>query len=700
MAILCALAPGLVLAQDERQIERTVTSVGFEGNHALDDYTLSIAIATSASTWTYRWPILRGLRLGQRRIFDELEFRRDVVRLQLLYRQHGYFEARVDTTVRRDGRSVAVRFRIAEGSPVLVDSVGVAGADSIVDRARLIRRLPLQEGHPFDRFLFEASADTLVLALRNEGYPFATVFRNYQVDRPTQLARVDYVVVPGPRARVGDVEITGSHAVTGRTIRRSLAIREGDLFRQDALYDTQRSLYQTDLFRFASVGVAPDSTVAGADSLVRILVRVADGSRTRLRAGIGYGTLDCFRAQTTVTASNFMGGARRLELAGKVSKLAFAYPTDFGLRDALCPVLRSERDPFSDTLNYFASLTFTQPALLARRNALSLTGFAERRSEFKVFERIGVGAAAAVTFGVARDVPVTATYRVTNGRTNASAGNFCVYFNRCEQSAVALLSETRRVATLGISIADARADAPLDPTTGYNYSLEATHAASAVGSEFVFDKLLGEAAAYGRLGRGWVVAVRVRGGIVHPGLSQVADSSIRFVPPEERFYAGGASTVRGFGTNEMGPVVYVATAADTNPTTGEVAYRDLRASPTGSNAIALANLELRFPSPIWPSRLRLAAFVDAGQLWNQTTGGLVPTPRRFTPGLGLRFSTPLGPMRLDAAYNDYERQSGPLYIINSSSGTLDLMDPSYRGPSRGGSFLRRIQLHFSVGQPF
>lgn len=696
--LLAALSAGSLAAQAERGPERRVAAVRFRGNRALDDYALSISIATSASNWTYGWPLLRALKIGVRRVFDEVEFRRDVLRLQLLYRQHGYFEARVDTVVRRGDDAVRVTFRIAEGPPVVVDSISIGGLDGVVPKRRLLSRIPLEAGKPFDRFLFEASADSIVLALRNLGYPFATIFRNYTVDRATRLARVEYEVVPGPHARIGEIAIEGSRAVSRRTIRRSLAIREGDEFDQDALYESQRSLYQSDLFRFANVALAPDSVVRGADSLVVVRVQVAEGPRTRMRAGAGYATIDCFRTQATLAAHNFMGGARRLDLAARVSKIGAAYPADLGLRNTVCSELSGDR--FSDTLNYVASVTLTQPALFARRTAISLTAFAERRSEFRAYERIGVGTAASVSFGVGRHLPVIFAYRLTRGRTNAEPATFCTSFDRCEQSAIAQLSQTRRKATLGLTVAEAHTNSPIDPTDGYAYSLEALYASPAINSQIAFDKVVAEGMLYHTLRRGWVLAGRVRGGVIRVGTSVVNDTTIRFVPPEERFYAGGPTTVRGFGRNQMGPVVYVGDSATIDPVSKRVTtcFR-CRASPLGSAAIALANLELRFPSPVWPSRFRLAAFVDAGELWEQTEDqGLLPGGLRVTPGVGLRITTPLGPMRFDVAYNDYPGQPGQLYVIDGTG--LDLVPAPYPGAPRGDTFFSRLKLHFSVGQPF
>src|SRR5204863_4097078 len=169
----CAAAP--LAAQQER----VVRGLAFEGNRAIDDYTLRSAIATSsssvfASVWLLRW-----LGLGEKRYFNELEFRRDVVRLILLYRQSGYMNAAVDTSVLRTARDVYATFRIHEGEPVRVARLDVRGVDSIFNVAKLKRDLPLQVGDPFNRFLLQASADTIVARLRNVGYPYAEVLRNF-----------------------------------------------------------------------------------------------------------------------------------------------------------------------------------------------------------------------------------------------------------------------------------------------------------------------------------------------------------------------------------------------------------------------------------------------------------------------------------------------------------------------------------------
>src|SRR5437764_8502910 len=139
----CAAAP--LAAQQER----VVRGLAFKGNRAIDDYTLRSAIATSsssvfASVWLLRW-----MGLGEKRYFNELEFRRDVVRLLLLYRQSGYMNAVVDTMVRREGGDVHVLLRIYEGAAVRLAKVKLVGLDSILDVQRLKSDLPLHVGDPF-----------------------------------------------------------------------------------------------------------------------------------------------------------------------------------------------------------------------------------------------------------------------------------------------------------------------------------------------------------------------------------------------------------------------------------------------------------------------------------------------------------------------------------------------------------------------
>ena len=139
-------------------------------------------------------------------------------------------------------------------------------------------------------------------------------------------------------------------------------------------------------------------------------------------------------------------------------------PTDAGLANSICSALSG--DPFSERVNYLTSATFTQPAFVQRKSTLTFTTFAERRSEYKAFERNGVGGSVALGYALSRASQVTLTYRMDYGSTKADQAVFCVYFDRCQQAAVDVLSQPRREASLSLALVRNTANSPLEPTAG------------------------------------------------------------------------------------------------------------------------------------------------------------------------------------------------------------------------------------------
>ena len=294
LALFVAVSAAAPLAAQQEQ--RVVRGLSFQGNHAIDGYTLTTSIATTrssafASFWWLRWT-----HLGERRYLNETELRRDVLRLLLLFRRSGYVNVVIDTTVHRTARDAFITFRIHEGEPVRLKRLDIVGADSLFDIPRLKKSLPLQVGGAFSRFTLQASADTIVGQLNNRGYPYAQVLRNFDEDDAALSAQVTLEVVPGRRMRIGEVEIQGLRLVDTGTVRGLLRVKPPDQFRQNLLYQTQRDLYGLGVFRSVSVVLADSiAPTAPGDSLVRIVVRVAEGPGHRVITGVGYGTIDCFR---------------------------------------------------------------------------------------------------------------------------------------------------------------------------------------------------------------------------------------------------------------------------------------------------------------------------------------------------------------------------------------------------------------------
>ena len=243
-----------------------------------------------------------------------------------------------------------------------------------------------------------------------------------------------------------------------------------------------------------------------------------------------------------------------------------------------------------------------------------------------------------------------------------------------------------------------RANDPLDPTRGHNYSFEAVWSDRLIGSDPLteFTRFQSDLVWYRPLSRTVTLAWRVRGGVLWSPRAAFDSGAVSFVPPDQRFYVGGPNDVRGFGRNELGPVVYTAPlrAFDGGGDIIADSVGLVAAFPSGGNTFAVANVELRVPSPIWSSRIRFVGFVDAGTLFERGKTELAPARISVTPGVGIRVATPLGPARVDVAYNRYDRTQGPLYRIETN-GDLILVRDAFSAP-RGS----RYTLHFSVGQAF
>ena len=686
-----------------------VRQLSFEGNRAIDDYTLTTAIATSASSWAARYGLVRWIGMGEKRYLDELELRRDVVRLILLYRQSGYMNAAVDTVIRRTPRDAFVTFRIHEGEPVRVTRFDLLGLDPVVDTESLRHDLPLQVGDPFNRFLYQASSDTVIARLRNVGYPFAEVYRSFTADGERREAEVALEAVPGRRMYIGVVDIEGLQDIDTATVRHILPLHPGAVYRQSQIYQSQRELYGLGVFRSANVVLVdsippphPEGSSNGADSTVRILIQVQEGQRHRIRVGAGYGSIECFRVQAGWAANNFLGAARTLDVSGRVSKLGASFPADAGFRNNLCRALLD--DPRADTLDYSLGVTLQQPAFPGRRQTASAGIFLERRSELKAYTRTAVGFNLGVVFNARGGLPVSLGYGYSVGRTAAQPAVYCSIFRACDAGDQGFLANRRAFASVTAGVVRDRVNSPLDPTSGSLVTATVMHSSRLVGSDpfYEFNRGELEIARYHPIGRRIVFAWRARTGTILPQRITLSGQSAKFVPPEQRFYAGGPNSVRGYGRNELGPRVYVTgdtTAPNREIVGNDTIYHDLRTAPTGGNSAFVVNAELRLPSPVFPQRMRVGLFVDAGQVWERGEELVSVGNVRVTPGVGLRFTTPLGPVRLDLAYNGYRAEAGPLLFSDTATNSITRIRDAY-STQRPASFFRRLVLQFAVGQAF
>jgi outer membrane protein insertion porin family len=644
-----------------------VMRLEFEGNTAFSDAELAKTIVTTPSGWARR---LLHLPFTVKHCLDRAELPNDRARLIIFYRRRGYPQVTVDTAVNvLAPGAVEVRFRIHEGPPMILRSFVVRGLDSIPEKSRIIRDLPPRAGGRFDRFVIDAAADTIRERLHNNGYPRGTAENRFVVNDSALSAWDTVYVTTGPRTRIGSIKIDVTplsgkkQQIPTRIVRRIMGLDSGELYRENRIVDAQRALYQTEAYQHVSI--TPDS---GADTLITLYTSLAEGAMHAARVGAGYGTLDCFRVTGEYTDFNFLNGARRLDLNTRVSKIGIGRPLDGA--PGLCPAAR--KDVFSNRLNYYAGATLRQPLFLGLRTVPTITVYSQRVSEYNAYLRTtAIGGVASLLWRGLTRTPITASYSMDLGRTEAQPALFCAVFNLCEAAERDRIQRTQQLAVLSLAITRDNSNSLLSPTRGSIIRLEARHSSKAILSneDLEFNKFLGDASRYINVGGGNVLALRIRGGSV---FGRRVDSTAGFIPPQERLYAGGPTTVRGFSQNELGALIYIANGdtafLSTNPVTGQPdtvvlapdsGYK--RVVPVGGNSLVVTNVELRLRSPFLSDLLQWTLFVDAGEVWNRGTPAVSEVKLKVTPGIQMTAFTPVGPVRIAVGYNPYQRPRGPIY---------------------------------------
>ena len=743
--VLVALAALLWAAPGAGQrIE--VRDLRFEGAEPFTPAELASAIATTATTC--RNPVyeifLCPLGIGVEKAYLSAgSLEADALRLKVYYYERGFRDAgiHVDTTRIEDG--VDVTFRIRPGQPVRVARIDLQGAPNGISTDPL----PIAVGAPFDVVAYEATRDTLLGRLRGSGYARARVLVGYRIERDDpHAADLSYSVVPGRPMRFGAIRVEGTVETSPALVHRMLTFSEGELYDRDALLQSQRNLYGLQIFRHAVV----DADIGTpSDSLIPVTIRVAEGNMRRVRAGAGANNVECGTVEGRWTSRNFLGDGRRLSATGRLGNL---------LIDD-CAFLVDERYTSYDDLTGVINLDFSQPWFFGPRNNIGIGLFAERRNVPEVFVRSAAGGYVAVGRSLGGDAALSLSYRpeITELSTHQRGDLFfCVNFVGCTFQDVAVLRDPHTLSPVALSFSVDRTDGLFAPSTGYTLQADLEHAGSYTLSEFAYTRLLGEGIAYLGEPGGVVLATRIRGGIgwAHSG---GAGSATLGLNPQKRFFAGGPNSVRGFDQYRLGPTVlgidavpYLVRSGDPAgeaPSGAGCSAREvndlscdvagLAASspalfglrPSGGEVLLEGNVEIRFPLPILGGKLRGAAFVDAGQVW-RTRSDVSLDEILATPGVGLRYYSPIGPIRVDAAFNPRgtqelrvlttrvepclmdepgcQRVEGP----GGSTSTLrntDMVAPLESAVRFGselsemdtvGEFFRRFNLQFSIGQAF
>jgi len=729
LAAALALSPGFLPAQENKKPGNPeVVNLTLKGVSAVKESELRQSIHTTASHCNsfilkpFCW-ISKAKYFYTKKYLDREELQRDPLRIMVFYWKRGYRDATVDTAVVDRGRNkVGVTFTINEGPPTMVSNVIVNQATELLTRRDIERRVVLGPNGPLNLIRLDSSRIFLIQALWEKGYADAEVDTAVVVDPASRTAVVSFTLNPRYLTTVEDIVVDGNSGVSDSTIMKSLTLTVGDIFRRSELLRSQRKLYESNMFRRAAIEPRPPLDVSTPDSAKVIVVTVQEAPLREARLSAGFSTLDFMQLEARFVHHNFMGGARRLEIQGAVGNLFARSLSGRGIFRNVTEVATSERARyFAPTYN--ASIDLRQPWFWSPHNELALSLFTHRRSAPGIYVDRGYGTSFTFTREVIERAPVSANYRFEISKVDAGDVYFCLNYGVCDQPTLKALRGNQRLSPFAVTAAIDRTNDPFSPNRGFRGNAGVEHASGFTLSDFRYNRATADAAGFYQVRKRGVIGAHLQAGWVRSlgstqqavGVGAAIGGGI--LHPRKRFYAGGSHSVRGFGENQLGPRVLTVpievlqrndstnvlctsgadvTACDPNAAT--LADRDFDPRPLGGNFMVEGSIEARFPA--W-KQLTGTVFIDAGMVQQQRDPGLPPRRAAITPGFGVRYRSPVGPIRADIGFNPGATESLPVVTENVVNGQKILVTLQQRRVySPAGGILSRMVLHLSIGEAF
>lgn len=605
VALLLALGSGCLRARGTPE-EPVVTALEIRGAHALSADAIRAKLATQPSG-RFAWD--EAVRLDP----DALAV--DRRRVVAFYRTSGYYDAQVkDVRLEPDGAGRAkVIIEVEEGAPVRVTALETPGLDDAPEARARLGRLPLGVGDVFTEAAYDAAKARLLAVLRNAGWANAEVTQQADVDPGRHGAEVRYGVKPGRRFRFGPVFVAGTAAIPRDRIRDQalVTVKPGDWYSDDAMARAQARVFDLGVFGGVRVTRGTPDPVRG---IIPIVIAVREAPFRTIRAGPGVGIEANVRwdvnAMAGWTNRNFLGDVRRLQLDARAGY-------------AWLVTSPAKQGPIG-----LATAEFSQPGAIAREIDASARVEVERGLE-QAYDFWSERLRLSFPLRVERRWTLVPSYNVEVYQLSNVAQTFNPLapaergpeLQNCTGNICLLSYLEQRVGW------DGRND-PVNTRHGV-YVLTAVQEGFRLGTYgYRYLRIVPEGRVFVPLGERFVLAVRARVGALVP-LRQQGEP-----PIIARFMAGGPQSMRGYYTNRLSPMI----------------LRSGSWVPVGGNGLADGSIELRFDIA---GPFGGAVFVDAGNV-SRPSGvptayrtALDPTELQWAAGLGLRYRTPVGPVRLD-----------------------------------------------------
>jgi outer membrane protein assembly complex protein YaeT len=549
----------------------------------------------------------------------------------------GYRAARVKSrlAVKADSDDLIVIFDVDPGAQSEIAEVAVRG-NTILPAGDLLRAVPAQPGDAFSYTRTRAGAQQIKQLYAQRGFLEADADLEL-VELSDDRVKLIYNVNEGARAIVSEVEITGVTKTRPGWIRRYLDFKNGEVLTPAKIRQTQRDLLATNAFREVNVRAealgGPSSGGLDTGSAHRVTLNLTEAKPLLFVYGLGYSTDDGGRVLAEIANTN-LGGTL----------------------DSLSLRLRGSRR------EQFAQLAFTDLRPFGTRLPTTISVFYNRNSNLIPFVRRRLvdgkeeNSPGSRSFGLNRFAAFIQTERKLNERTSL---RFRYNLERSSLFNIESFPQTEvtrneRAVKLGmfsVGLSRDTRDNIINPTRGQLISADHSIAANMFGGNESFNKFFGSYQRYRTLDpsttllKDSTLAIAARIGLAsvfrdadRNGDGRISDSERR-LPISERFFSGGATTLRGFRFETAGPQGILEPRPE-NP--GELPTL----VPLGGDALAVFNFELRYPLS---TRLRLVPFYDLGNVFRRLTDVRFSRMTN-TVGMGLRINTPLGPVGVDYGF--------------------------------------------------
>jgi outer membrane protein insertion porin family len=598
--------------------------------------------------------------------FSDALRRRDEESIADVYRQNGFRDVVVTASVEDNYRgktgNLGVHFKVSEGVQWLVSKLDFTGFLQL-DASSLLPALSSSVGQPYSEFNVAADRDAILVFYFTNGFPNASFEWSSTPGPQPHQVDLRYIVHEGPRQFVRGVLLEGLDTTRRSVVNRKVRIAAGDPLSPIRMAETQRRLY--DLGVFATVDMAiqnPD----GDNERKYVVYEVEEAKKYSVSTGFGAEIARIGGSQTSLDApagqSTFVPrvsfDVTRLNVLGLGHTLSF-------------------RTRFS-TLERRGLITYVAPQFRNHENFdLSFTALYDETQDYHTFSARRLEGSVQLAQRLSK--PSSFLYRFSYRRVST-------YDLKINYLLVPLLSQPARVGMLSGTYIQDRRDDPINSHRGIYNTVDLGLASKGFGSQINFVRGLARNATYHQVSKHTVLARELSFGAMFPFDLAPGVSADTAIPFPELFFGGGGGSNRAFPENQAGP---------RDPSTG---------FPVGGRALLFHKTEWRFP--LFGENIGGVLFHDMGNVYTNLSSISFRTHQRdltdfdymvHAVGFGIRYRTPVGPLRLDLAYGlNSPRFFGCKGNLDDLLACSEPNNVSLRTDQR----ITRIQFVFSIGQAF